>query len=100
MTERSLQSRTIDALRFPCAVLVVLCLFAPVIHWILRKTKGWVLALLYPLYMLDIWIPLEGFSAEGLLFFSLGAFLQMNGQDMTAVFGRFKIASYILLPWL
>lgn len=78
--------------------LIVLCLFAPVIHWILRKTKGWVLALLYPLYLLDIWIPLEGFSAEGLLFFGLGAFLRMNGQDMTAVFGRFRIASYILLP--
>lgn len=78
--------------------LMVLCLFAPVIHWTLRKTRGWMLALLYPLFILNIWIPLEGFSAEGLFFFSLGAFLRMNGKDMTVVFGRFKIASYILLP--
>lgn len=78
--------------------LIVLCLLAPVIHWSLLKTKGWVLALLYPLYLLNIWIPLEGLSAEGFLFFGLGAFLRMNGKDMTAVFGRFKIASYILFP--
>lgn len=77
--------------------LMVLCLFVPAIHWMLRKTKGWVLALLYPLYLLNIWIPLEGFSIEGVFFFGLGAFLQMRGKEMTEVFDRFRIGSYILL---
>ena len=76
--------------------LIVLCLFAPIIHWALQKTKGWILALLYPLFLLEIWIPLEGFSAEGLFFFSLGAFLQTHGKDPVIVFSKYRTASYIL----
>ena len=76
--------------------LIVLCIFAPVIHFAVRKTKGWILAILYPLFLLQIWIPLEGFSAEGLFFFSLGASLQINGKDPVSVFSKFRIPCYIL----
>ena len=76
--------------------LIVLCLFAPVIHFALKKTNGWLLAVLYPLHLLDIWIPLEGFASEGWFFFSLGAFLRLKGKDILEVFGQFRILSYIL----
>ena len=77
--------------------LIVLCVFAPVIHFAVRKTKGWILAILYPLYLMHIWIPLEGFSAEGLFYFSLGAVLRLDGKDPVQIFGRYKIPSYIAL---
>ena len=81
--------------------LISLCLFAPAIHYAIRKTKGWILALLYPLYLLNFWIPLEGFSAEGAFFFSLGACLQLSGKDILAVFERFKLpALFVFIPTL
>ena len=76
--------------------LIVLCLFAPLIHFAIRKTKGWGIAVLYALYLLQIWIPWEGFSAEGWFFFSLGACLQIEGKDPATVFTRFKVPSYLL----
>ena len=76
--------------------LIVLCLFAPLIHWAVQKTKGWILALLYPLFILQIWIPLEGFSLEGFFFFGLGASLQLNAKDPVTVFSKYRIPCYIL----
>lgn len=76
--------------------LIVLCLFAPVIHWFIRKTHGWILAVLYPLYLLQIWIPLEGFSAEGWFFFTLGATLRIYGKDLVGGFRKYRIPSYIV----
>lgn len=76
--------------------LIVLCLFAPVIHWFVRKTHGWILAILYPLYLLQIWIPLEGFSAEGWFFFTLGSTLRIYGKDLVEVFRKYRIPSYII----
>ena len=77
--------------------LIVLCVFAPVIHFAVRKTKGWILAVLYPLYLMNIWIPLDGFSPEGWFFFSLGAFLRLSGKDPVSTFRRFQIPSYVAL---
>ena len=76
--------------------LIILCLLAPVIHFLIRKTKGWILCLLYPLFLLQIWIPLDGFSPEGMFFFSLGAYFQIHGKGITSTFARFRIPSYIL----
>lgn len=76
--------------------LIVLCLLAPVIHFLIRKTRGWILAVLYPLYLLQIWIPLEGFSAEGFFFFSLGSTLRIYGKDIVEVFRKFRLPAYIV----
>lgn len=63
--------------------LIVLNLFAPAIHWWVRKTKAWGLAVLFLLYLFNIWIPLEGFHAGGTFFYSLGAYWRINRQDLT-----------------
>lgn len=76
--------------------LIVLCLFAPVIHFLVRKTRGWILLILYPLYLLQIWIPLEGFSAEGWFFFTLGSTLRIYGQDIVECFRRYRLPSYVI----
>lgn len=76
--------------------LIVLCLLAPVIHFLVRRTRGWILAVLYPLYLLQIWIPLEGFSAEGFFFFSLGSTLSIYGKDIVEVFRKYRLASYLV----
>ena len=76
--------------------LIVLCLLAPVVHFLIRKTRGWILAILYPLCILQIWIPLEGFSAEGWFFFTLGSTLRIYGQDLVDCFRRYRITSYII----
>jgi fucose 4-O-acetylase-like acetyltransferase len=76
--------------------LIVLCVFTPVIHFLIRKTRGWILALLYPLFLLQIWIPLEGFSAEGWFFFTLGSTLRIYGKDLVAFFRPFRIPSCLV----
>lgn len=64
--------------------LIVLNLLAPAIHWLLRKTNAVGLGILFILYLLNIWIPLEGFHAGGTFFYSLGAYLTIQGKDIAA----------------
>ena len=62
--------------------LIVLVILAPAIWFLLKKTKGWILAVLFIAYISRLWLPYSGFGITGVFFFSLGAFMGMNQIDV------------------
>lgn len=76
--------------------LIVLNLFAPLIHLWVRKTRAVGLGILFLLYITDIWIPLEGFSAQGTFYYSLGACLSVNRKDLTVLARKWTVPAAIL----
>ena len=62
--------------------LIVLVIIAPVIWFLLKKTNGWVLAVLFFTYISRVWVPLSGFGMTSMFFFSTGAYLGMKQIDV------------------
>ena len=70
---------------------MVFVLLAPVIYQLLKKTKLFGLTSLYLVYFLNIWVDLPGLSAEGLFFFSAGAYFAIHGIDFTSLLRKRQI---------
>lgn len=70
--------------------LMVVSVLSPLVYWGVKKGKGWLVALMAVLYVLNIWIPFVGFGAVTWFFFALGAFLSLNGKGMANAFFRLR----------
>ena len=75
--------------------LIVLTLFSPIIYFFVKKTKFYGLAVLGVLFLLNIWLPIEGFSIIGLLFYSIGAYLAIFSNGLIESFKKVRVLSYI-----
>lgn len=64
--------------------LMVVSLLSPVIFWILKKTKGRILVLLFICYWSKIWPQIQGFSIDATFFFSIGLYLSINKKNLVA----------------
>lgn len=80
--------------------LMVVMLISPVLYWLLKKTRGWILVLLTIFFVSDIWIHLHGLSIMCILFFSVGSFLSIHHKDLIEWVTKYRIISYIMSPIL
>lgn len=74
--------------------LMVVMMFSPIIYYFLKKS-GLFLIVLFFCYVLNVWIPLSGFSATACFFFSLGAFACIKNIDMIAFCRRI---GWLIIP--
>ncbi|MCR5462965.1 MAG: acyltransferase [Bacteroidales bacterium] len=75
--------------------LMILCLLAPVVHWLISHLGIYWIIICFAVSLI------LGPKMDGVLFFSAGAYFQSNGYDILKVFHRYSIPSYILsLPLL
>lgn len=81
-------------------MIVVLC--APILYWLFKRTRYYVVALLGVLwFVLSYWhLGHLNMLSVAFFFFSLGAYMSVNKKDMFVEFGRFFKASIILYPLL
>ncbi len=75
--------------------LIVLTLFSPIIYVFVKKAKFYGLAVLGVLFILNIWLPIEGFSIIGLLFYSVGAYFAIFSNRLIEPFKKVRVLSYI-----
>ena len=75
--------------------LIVLTLFSPIIYVFVKKTKIYGLAVLGVLFLLNIWLPIEGFSIIGLLFYSIGAYFAIFFKGLVESFKKVRVLSFI-----
>lgn len=79
--------------------LIIINFIAPIIYVIIQRK--WCVVLLLFLYILDVWIPFEGFRAEGIFFFSMGAYLMYYNKGIVSEFSNkiiiINIVTVILL---
>ena len=76
--------------------LIVINLFSPLIYAFVKNTKQYGLYLLGALFILNIWIPLEGFSVIGFFFYSIGAYYAIFHKGMAESFKKFSPFAYAL----
>ena len=76
--------------------LMVVILFTPLIHFLIRKTGRLFILVTGILFCLDLWIPLPGFSSKSFFLFSIGAWFSINGKSMLDCFKRFRTTGYVL----
>lgn len=76
--------------------LMVVILFTPLIHYLIRKTGRLFILITGILFCIDLWIPFPGFSSKSFFMFSLGAWFSINGRNMLDCFKQFALPTYIL----
>ena len=62
--------------------LMVVILFTPLIWWLIRHFGKGFIIITGLLYLIDIWIPVSGFSSSAFFLFSIGAWLSLTGKDL------------------
>lgn len=70
--------------------LMILCLLAPLIYWLVKRMKAWWLLIVSIVYLIC------GQHMEGLLFFSAGSYLRLNRNGILTVFSRVRFPSLLL----
>ncbi len=83
--------------------LIVVVLFTPLIYWVLKRTKYFVITLLGILWFADRFFDFNldnQFFLCSFFFFSLGAYMSINSKDILAMFGRFSRLSMVMYPLL
>lgn len=75
--------------------LMVMNLLAPFIYAFVKQTRLFGIALSGTLYLLNIWLPLEGFSIIGFFFYSIGAYCAIRAKGLGASFQKVERLSYI-----
>lgn len=61
--------------------LMIVVLLAPVLCWLLRKTKGWILLLLAIFYVLNVQFFAHEVPITALLFFGIGAWFALDKKE-------------------
>jgi surface polysaccharide O-acyltransferase-like enzyme len=87
--------------------LIVILLFTPLIHWLIKKMGSIFVVLLALLFVVDIWIPVSGFGIKATYFFSWGSLFSIKGKSFIESFRKtwktitlFYFASLAFIPIL
>lgn len=78
--------------------LLIICIFTPPIWIFLKHLQVSSIPLLLAASLLNIWLPIPGFSATSTLFFSLGAWCAIHRFSIFAICQKLFIFSLILTP--
>lgn len=76
--------------------LMVVMVLSPIVYAFVKFCRLYGIAVVATLLSLNIWVPVEGFSATAFFFFSLGAYFQVNNKSFLLDFGKIGKLSYIL----
>ena len=76
--------------------LMVVMLFTPVIHWLVKRTGALSVLVLGTLYLVNLWIPVPGFGITAAFFFTWGSLYSIRGQGVIERFRKIRIPVLIL----
>ena len=76
--------------------LMVVVLFTPAIHWLIRKFRFIPVALFGVCYVTRLFIPIHGFSATSFFWFSLGAYFAIYKLNMVEQLYKLRRPAYIV----
>lgn len=62
--------------------LIVVTICSPLILLLIKYLDKWLFAILIPLFVLNIWTMIPGFTIQAFLFWSFGAFLVLKKKDI------------------
>lgn len=71
--------------------LMIVMLFSPLVWFLNKKCGKSFIAVIVGLYLVDLWIPVCGFSSKSFCMFSIGAWLRMGDFDLTEVSSQYPV---------
>lgn len=74
--------------------LMALVVFSPLVYWFVKHTKKWGLLLFAICYVTGIWPNYTGIQINGILYFTVGAYLGVHKIDMVEWFRRYRHIIY------
>ncbi len=82
--------------------LMIVVLFTPLIWWILRRTKNYVICLLGIFWLVSpYFLNVDHYNLiTAFFFFSFGAYMSINRKDMLVEFGKYFKSSMVVYPLL
>lgn len=80
--------------------LIVVCVLAPIVYLVVKRTGRWGLLVLGLAYASKVWLQWPGFSIEAMFFFSWGAYFSVHEKNFVEWFRTVSIPCYILAPLL
>ncbi len=78
--------------------LFILILFTPLLYYLIKKIDYWFLLICGTLNIIEIWIPIVGFSGHYTFWFGLGALIALKKQSVFQVSNRFKWLALLAIP--
>lgn len=76
--------------------LMVVSVCTPLLYWLLRRFRLWVVAVFGLCFISRVFIPVHGFSSMCFLWFSFGAYFSIWGKDLVAALYRFCIPAGVV----
>lgn len=76
--------------------LICLTLLSPIIYWVLRLSRGWVLLPLALLFVLDREMSVAHLGTRALLFYPLGGWMAMRGANPLELLERYRYPLLLL----
>lgn len=76
--------------------LMIICILSPIIYIFVKKFKQYGLCILGLMMILNIWIPIEGFSSTCFFFFSFGAYFSLYKISFVSSFRKYMLPGIIL----
>lgn len=70
--------------------LIIVCILTPIIYYLIKKTRLGIILIFALGYIINITIPIPGFSFVSLFFFSLGAYFAINGINIAKFSRRYS----------
>lgn len=76
--------------------LIVVALVTPIIYWLLKRFRFYVLYLLALAYISGIWPSIPGFTVTSVFFFSVGAYWSIYAKNLVFECKRVEVLSYVV----
>ena len=76
--------------------LMVVVLFSPAIHWLVKKAGYIFVAVLAVLFLADLWIPVPGFGIKATFFFAWGSLYSIKRLNFVESFRKIRIPAVIM----
>lgn len=74
--------------------LMVVCILSPIVYWWVKNLRLLGILIIAILHISNLWIPVSGFSSTSTLFFAIGCYFQISGNDITSFAHKYRIVSY------
>lgn len=76
--------------------LFIISLLSPIVYFLVKKTGFYVIGILGLCYFTSTWTSFPGFSIISIFFFSLGAYLSLNGMNIIIQARKFKYIIFFI----
>lgn len=78
--------------------LIVISALSPLLYWLIKHLKKKWIYLTFLIWFTGVWTAIPGISSTSLFFFSFGAYMAINKENILQIIRKVEKLSYLLAP--